>query len=123
MAYTAIVQDARDPQFLQNLQALGTVDVKGLKDRPGKVRVVLTQSDAMIGILKARAEHEGEQENSARPASLSAPELVRLLEEYKQVPTDATLDRLAIEYDVDRTPLGRLVRFVHAPDEQPITPH
>ncbi|KAI3624985.1 hypothetical protein CBS9595_000346 [Malassezia furfur] len=71
----SILQDARDPQFLQNLHALGAVEVRGLQERPGK-------SDAMLGILQARAQHEGE--DAAQPAAgLSAPELVRLLEEYR----------------------------------------
>ena len=118
----AILQDARDPQFLQNLHALGAVEVRGLQERPGKVRRgLLTQSDAMLGILQARAQHEGE--DAAQPAAgLSAPELVRLLEEYRGAPKDATLDQLAIDYDIDRAVLARLVRFVSVPDEQPLPP-
>ena len=49
-------------------------------------------------------------------------ELVRLLEEYRGAPSNATLDQLAIDYDIDRAVLQRLVRFVSVPDEQPLPP-
>lgn len=81
------------------------------------------QSDSMLGIMRARAQHEVETEEpqSTYAPGLTAPELVRLLEEYEASPSDAHLDRLAVEYDVDRASLGRLVKFVRAPDDQPLT--
>lgn len=82
---------------------------------------MLTQSDTMIGILQARAQHEGEDPDVPAPG-LTAPELVRLLDEYRDAPSSHTLDRLAVEYDVDRAALGRLVQFVGVPEEQPISP-
>lgn len=75
----------------------------------------------MLGILQARAQNEGE-DAAAPAAGLSAPELVRLLEEYRGAPSNATLDQLAIDYDIDRAVLQRLVRFVSVPDEQPLPP-
>ncbi|WFD20578.1 hypothetical protein MCAP1_002825 [Malassezia caprae] len=51
---------------------------------------------------------------------LSASEVLHLLEDYKAAPSSATLDRLAVEYDVDRTLIGKLVQFVRAPEEQPL---
>ena len=46
--------------------------------------------------------------------------MVRLLEEYRANTHPSTLDRLAVEYDVDRAALGRLVQYVSVPDEQPV---
>jgi hypothetical protein len=79
----------------------------------------LTQTNPMLGIIEARARSEPEDEFQRGPG-LTASEMVRLLEEYRANTHPSTLDRLAVEYDVDRAALGRLVQYVSVPDEQPV---
>ncbi|WFD43595.1 hypothetical protein MPSI1_002258 [Malassezia psittaci] len=78
-----------------------------------------TKSPIMMNILRARAQHEGQELAPGAPG-LSASDLVRLLEEYRMSKTEKTLDQLAVGYDIDRDQLARLVRFVDVPDEQPM---
>ena len=66
----------------------------------------------MMGILHARVRNEREEEEGTAPG-LTAGELVRLLTEYREDP--AKLDTLAMEYDVDRDQLRRLVLVVSVP--------
>ena len=66
----------------------------------------------MMGILHARVRNEREEEEGTAPG-LTAGGVVRLFSEYREDP--AKLDTLAMEYDVDRDKLRRLVQFVSVP--------
>ena len=74
----------------------------------------------MLHVIQARAMTEPTDERPPAVQGLSASEVLQLLVEYKSTPSSETLDRLAVEYDVDRALIGKLVQFVHAPEEQPL---
>lgn len=74
----------------------------------------------MLHVIQARAMTEPTDEKPAAVQGLSAGEVLRLLADYQAAPSSETLDRLAIEYDVDRPLIGKLVQFVQAPEEQPM---
>lgn len=74
----------------------------------------------MLHVIRARAMADPADETAPTIQGLSASEILHLLTDYKASPSSETLDRLAVEYDVDRTLIGKLVRFVHAPEEQPL---
>lgn len=110
---SAILDDARDPQFLRNLDAIGPLQVK--------TRTVPVQgSSTMLNIMQVRAQQEPDDTDKRTVTpGLSASEAVRLLCEYQDHPTEATLERLAVEYDVDKATLSRVVKHVRASEEQP----
>ncbi|KOS13499.1 hypothetical protein Malapachy_0031 [Malassezia pachydermatis] len=110
----AILDDARDPQFLRNLDAIGPLQVK--------TRTVPVQgSSTMLNIMQVRAQQEPDDTDKRTVTpGLSASEAVRLLCEYQDHPTEATLERLAVEYDVDKATLSRVVKHVRASEEQPL---
>lgn len=112
LANPAIVHDARDPQFLQNLHNLGPVQMQTTRERTDK-------TTSMLDIMNARAHSEPEAAHD-HVQGLSASELVRLLEEYQTSPTPAQLDKLAVAYDVPRDRLTSLVAYVQAPAGQPL---
>ncbi|WFD28450.1 hypothetical protein MNAN1_003461 [Malassezia nana] len=108
----SILDDARDPQLLRNLDALGPVQAKD-------VRIPTSTSGTMLHVMQARSQTEPTEETPLAVQRLSASEILRLLTEYQARPSSQALDQLAVEYDVDRELLGKVVRYVHAPEEQP----
>jgi hypothetical protein len=104
----AIERDAMDPQLVRNLFSLGQVDTSGPRE-------FVKPHSSMNAILDARS--AASEDESGLPAS----DLVRFFDEYKRSDrTPATLERLAIEYDIGYDTAAALVRWVSTPGQQPL---
>jgi len=112
----AVDMDSKDPHLLGNLGRLGPVRVGR------EIQNSLSASSNINRMLKTREESETEA-NSAEPIQnrLLAVRLIDLLDERKTATSVKDLDRLAERYDIDRSVLESLGRYVNSPSEDQAT--